>query len=122
MSRVAYARLRTSHVRWCWQLASTLSPTCANCLNAHTRKSAKLDRINRQIDQTDFMDDRGGTHTARSLAFRRWMVREDYSLDNLMRRAKIANDGQPVPEKTAGRLKELSETIKRTNEDLARQD
>jgi hypothetical protein len=84
--------------------------------------NGQLDAVKQHIENNDFAADRTGTHAGRALAIRRMMIREDYSLDNLMRRAKIANDGQPVPEKTAVRLKELSETIKRTSEDLAKQD
>lgn len=82
----------------------------------------QLDEVQKHIENNDFAADRVGTHAGRALAIRRMMIREDYSLDNLMRRAKIANDGEPVPPKKAARLKELAETIARTNEEMGKGD
>lgn len=42
------------------------------------------------------------------LAVRRMMIRQDYSLSNILQRARVANDGKPIPDDVRARIEDLS--------------
>lgn len=63
-----------------------------------------LNRIEKQRDDNDKAVTHSGTQNARALAFRRFLVKEDYSLANLVQRAKVAHHGREISDKTRARL------------------
>ena len=59
-----------------------------------------------------------GAEAARALAARKMTLAEDYSLLAMERKARVANDGKPLPEKTATEIKVLSERMEKIQGEL----
>lgn len=72
----------------------------------------RADEIGSQFDVLDEVTRRsGGTETARSLAFRRAMMKEDFSLLAMESRRRRENDFKPLTEKQAAETKALNEKL-----------
>lgn len=60
------------------------------------------------------ISDKVGTKSGRSLAFRRLMVKQDYTLAGLERKFKTANLGKPLDAEQTAQLKEISAELEKT--------
>lgn len=86
---------------------------------ALTENKIALARIEDDINVNDQASHKAGTEIGRSLAIRRMMVKEDYSLPRLVQKARVANDGKPVSEDMKQRLEELSGKLQEAETKIA---
>lgn len=72
----------------------------------------------KDMEAADVLDKTAGAEAGRSLVARKMTLAEDYSLLAMERKARVANDGKPLPEKTAAEIKVLSERMEKIQGEL----
>lgn len=87
--------------------------------NREAEARARLAVIEAAVDTNDRAAKKTGYEQGLGLAARRMMAREDYSLDTLIQRARVAAKGGEVPEEVRTKLEELSSKLEYTEERLA---
>lgn len=75
---------------------------------------ARIDKARQDFERTSQVADTVGTASAHSLLARQAMMREDYSLAAMERKAKVANAGQPLTPEQEARISELQKRIEET--------
>jgi len=63
------------------------------------------------LNTNDIAAKQTGTETARGLAFRRAMVKSDYSLASVVQQARNANKGKKISDETRGKLEKLTTAL-----------
>ena len=75
----------------------------------------RLDKIEDAMNTNDYAARRSGTETGRALNARRMMIKQNYSLANVLQRARVASkDGQVAPE-VRDRLETLTKQLDEAN-------
>lgn len=91
--------------------------------NAKTEDEAadlkqKLLEVEDALNTNDIAAKQTGTETARGLAIRRAMVKNDYTLASVVQQARNANQGEQIPDDTRAKLERLTAALEDAQERL----
>lgn len=84
-----------------------------------TVASRRLTEIEQRMNTIDQATEAMGTEGGRFLQLRQRLLREDYSLENMERRARVKKGDALTPEETA-KIKQQSEELTKLNDELAK--
>jgi len=73
-----------------------------------TEAAVRLASIEDAINTNDIAARKTGYEQGLGLAARRMMIKQDYSLSNILQRARVANDGKELPTDVRARIESLS--------------
>lgn len=94
----------------------------ANRLTGEQQKllRERSDQLMEQIQQATQASNYGGSDVARSLAFRRQLIKDDFTFDSLLLRAQAAKGKKPLTDTERAEMKTLSDKVKELTDALAK--
>lgn len=89
---------------------------------AESAAMARRELIEEQMSLNDLADKRSGTEQGRGLSARRLISKEDYSLAQLVARARTANEGKPITPEQRADLENISRKLDEAQKGIAQRD